>query len=198
MIDLDLLQTLWQERRRWILPLALLLVINLALIFFWTLPLRARIATVESQRARSLNQLEQRREELDQIRADIRKLVRVKDHSRTFYQQVLATKQARMTEMLGELESLAGDFNIPLESVVFSENEPREGRGLIHFTIKLPLTGDYNSLREFLARVENSSSFFIIDGIRLAESERSAGSNLNLAIELSTYFTQPAQEEGAT
>jgi Tfp pilus assembly protein PilO len=197
MIDLDALQELWQERRGWILPLAVLFLINLVLIFAWTLPLRARIDAVEARRARSQHELAQERVRLDQMRSDIRKLVRVDQDSGVFFQQTLATKTARMTDLLRELESLAGDFNIPLESVVFSENEPRDGtRGLVHFTIKLPLTGDYNSLREFLARIESSSSFFIVDGIRLAERERSTGSALNLSIELSTYFLQPSAVEG--
>ena len=191
MIDLDALQELWRERRRWILPLAVLLLLNLVLVFFWTLPLRARIEAVEARRARSQRELELQRRQLDQTRSDIRKLVRVSEDSEVFFLRTLATKPARMTDLLRELEGLAGDFNIPLESVVFAESEPQGGgRGLVRFSIKLPLVGDYNSLREFLARIENSSSFFIIDGIRLAEKERRSGTALSLAIELSTYFFQ--------
>jgi hypothetical protein len=69
-----------------------------------------------------------------------------------------------------------------------------EENGLEQFSIRSPSKGDYADLRNFIAKLESSKSFIIIEGISLTGTKE-GGLTLQMQIELTTYFNAPWLKE---
>jgi hypothetical protein len=82
---------------------------------------------------------------------------------------------------LGVLSRTAG---LRMDSISFREHIP-DARGLMEVDITTAVEGDYESLINFLDKLEHSDHFYVLDGLGLASS--SAG-KLRLNIQLRTYF----------
>ncbi len=88
-----------------------------------------------------------------------------------------------------EIATIAKEFNIDPEEVRYETEQVPEGR-VERFQIVLPLQGDYQNLRRFIARVENSGNFLVIDRIALSGAKE-GGSQLQLNVQIGTYFDAP-------
>ena len=61
---------------------------------------------------------------------------------------------------------------------------------MTRFGATMPLTGSYESLRQFMDTIERSENFIVIESIQIANSKE-GGIILSLLIQLSTYFIDP-------
>jgi Tfp pilus assembly protein PilO len=117
------------------------------------------------------------------------RLVTTERNDEIFHKQILGTKQEKLIEVQKEIADIATEFGIDPESVSFDDKE-RDEDGLEEFGISIPIEGDYSNLRKFLARIENSKSFLIVDRIALTGTKE-GGLQLQLNISMSTYFDAP-------
>ena len=88
-----------------------------------------------------------------------------------------------------EISEIAAQFRIDPQSLSI-RNKDLEDNGLENLEIELPLEGDYGDLRSFIARVESSKSFLIVDSIGLTGTKE-GGLQLALNITVSSYFDAP-------
>ena len=86
-----------------------------------------------------------------------------------------------ISEDLGELSRTAG---LRSDSITFRQHSP-DARGLVEIEIVTAVEGDYESLINFLNKLEHSDNFYVLDSLALASS--SAG-KLRLNLQLRTYF----------
>jgi Tfp pilus assembly protein PilO len=86
-----------------------------------------------------------------------------------------------ISEDLGELSRTAG---LRSDTVTFHQHIP-DARGLMEVDIATAVEGDYDSLIQFLNKLEHSENFYVLDSLALASS--SAG-KLRLNVQLRTYF----------
>ena len=86
-----------------------------------------------------------------------------------------------ISEDLGELSRTAG---LRSDTVTFHQHIP-DARGLMEVDIATAVEGDYDSLIQFLNKLEHSENFYVLDSLTLASS--SAG-KLRLNVQLRTYF----------
>lgn len=86
-----------------------------------------------------------------------------------------------VSEDLGELSHSAG---LHTDSISFHQHPP-DARGLMEIEITTAVEGDYESLVNFLDKLEHSGHFYVLDGLSLASSN--AG-KIRLNIQLRTYF----------
>jgi Tfp pilus assembly protein PilO len=86
-----------------------------------------------------------------------------------------------ISEDLGDLSRLAG---LRSDSISFHQH-PADARGLMQVDITTAIEGDYDSLIQFLDKLEHSENFYVLDSLALASS--SAG-KLRLNVQLRTYF----------
>src|ERR1700686_4353976 len=86
-----------------------------------------------------------------------------------------------ISEDLGELSRTAG---LRSDTVTFHQHIP-DARGLMEVDIATAVEGDYDSLIQFLNKLEHSENFYVLDSLTLASS--SAG-KLRLNLQLRTYF----------
>jgi Tfp pilus assembly protein PilO len=82
---------------------------------------------------------------------------------------------------LGELSHSAG---LRTDTIAFHQHNP-DARGLMEINIATAVEGDYESLVNFLNKLEHSDNFYVLDSLALASSN--AG-KIRLNIQLRTYF----------
>ena len=82
---------------------------------------------------------------------------------------------------LGELSRSAG---LHADTINFHEHPP-DARGLMEVDIATAVEGDYESLINFLNKLEHSENFYVLDSLALASSN---GGKLRLNLQLRTYF----------
>jgi Tfp pilus assembly protein PilO len=86
-----------------------------------------------------------------------------------------------ISEDLGQLSRSAG---LHSETITFHQHSP-DARGLMEVEISTAVEGDYESLVNFLNKLEHSDNFYVLDSLALASS--SAG-KLRLNLQLRTFF----------
>lgn len=86
-----------------------------------------------------------------------------------------------ISEDLGDLSRSAG---LRSDSISFHQHAP-DARGLMQVDITTAVEGDYDSLVQFLNKLEHSDNFYVLDSLALASS--TAG-KLRLNVQLRTYF----------
>jgi Tfp pilus assembly protein PilO len=86
-----------------------------------------------------------------------------------------------ISEDLGDLSRSAG---LGSDNISFHQHAP-DARGLMQVDISTAVEGDYDSLVQFLNKLEHSENFYVLDSLALASS--SVG-KLRLNVQLRTYF----------
>jgi|SRR5580704_10907138 Tfp pilus assembly protein PilO len=86
-----------------------------------------------------------------------------------------------ISQDLGTLSRTAG---LASDSITFHQHPP-DARGLMQVDISTAVEGDYDSLVQFLNKLEHSENFYVLDSLALASS--SVG-KLRLNVQLRTYF----------
>ncbi len=86
-----------------------------------------------------------------------------------------------ISEDLGNLSHSAG---LSSDTISFHQHPP-DARGLMQVDISTAVEGDYDSLVQFLDKLEHSENFYVLDSLALASS--SVG-KLRLNVQLRTYF----------
>jgi hypothetical protein len=86
-----------------------------------------------------------------------------------------------ISEDLGGLSRSAG---LRSDTISFHQHAP-DARGLMQIDITTAVEGDYDSLIQFLNKLEHSDNFYVLDNITLAPS---TVGRLRLNVQLRTYF----------
>lgn len=105
------------------------------------------------------------------------------------FEDMLSSKQARMTAILRELRKLAVDMRVEPGRLTISRSE-LEDSGLVRFQVSFAFEAPYATLRRFIEKIEASENFLIIEQVSLV-GERGAGSALRLQIRVMTFFMAP-------
>jgi Tfp pilus assembly protein PilO len=176
----------YRKNSTWLIIAAVLLVVNVAVFFFMTLPNidaesvgRNRLQQINSKVADIESALNQRQELHDHI-------VSNKAALETFYSEVLGKRSEKLTSILKERHDISGQFGIVPEYVRYM-GEPVQRVPLEKFSMSFPLEGTYESLRFFINTLENSRNFFIIEDIEL-DSSSGNRQELSMRITVSTFF----------
>ena len=161
---------------------------------FYVLAVRPTISTYEALRAENeptFNELQRQRELVEQRETFLATLDQTTADLAELRGQTLSTREERMIDVQAELDRLAQQFNINLESVSY-DNELLLDEGLDRFEMVVPLEGGYANLRRFLQAAEESQKFLLVERVVLGQG-RDGGSMLQLNITLATYFNAPPE-----
>jgi Tfp pilus assembly protein PilO len=86
-----------------------------------------------------------------------------------------------ISEDLGDLSRTAG---LRSDTISFHQYAP-DARGLMQVDISTAVEGDYDSLVQFLNKLEHSNNFYVLDSMALTSSNVG---KLRLNVQLRTYF----------
>jgi Tfp pilus assembly protein PilO len=176
-----------REHRAALIPLAVVLAINVAVLVVLVLPLSQRVSTNEqraiaAERTRVVAQAEYKRAEA--LRDGQAQATQDLD---TFYKEVLpagVTAARRILQL--RLQQQARENSVQFQTGGTTEEElPKSS--LLRLTAQIRLSGDYDDIRAFIYALETSPDFVVIDTVRLAEGI-DANAPLAVSLEVSTYY----------
>ena len=175
------------DHRRWLVPVGIVLVINLAVLVMVVMPMRRSAESGTSQAAESAAAL-------NAALADLRGAEAMRDGQsqaakdlERFYGEVLPpnfSTARRLTQL--KLPQMARAHDVAFARGSTSQEELRDSP-LERLNISCSLTGEWDDIRELIHEIETGPDFLVIDNVALSEGE-SATAPLTLELELSTYF----------
>jgi len=147
-----------------------------------------RLSTSPHVEPTDLNRLEMM---VKQYRADNTRLERFKtelpadekqwDEFFTTHFNPAGAGYSAISEDLGSLSRTSG---LRSDSISFHQHAP-DARGLMQVDISTAVEGDYDSLVQFLNKLEHSDNFYVLDSMALASG---GVGKLRLNVQLRTYF----------
>lgn len=180
------------EHRSWILPLAIVLAINLAVLVMVVLPLRGSAESASSRADESAQALQGAANELKDAEAIRDGQTQAAKDLERFYAQVLPTDLAaarRITRV--KFTQLAHEHNVAFESGVATPETLRDST-LERLHLTYVLNGDWDDIRQLIYEIETGPDFIVIDNVELGAG-RDANAQLSLTLELSTYYKAAAR-----
>ena len=174
------------EHRRVLLPLGVLLALNIGILMFVVLPLRAAVESGEVRAQESGRALNEARTELAAVEATRDGQAQATRDLERFYSEVLPADLSaaqRLTRSRLALLARAHD-------VVFlnSSTTPEQlvDSTLERLVVTYGLSGDWEDVQRFIHAIETLPEFVVIDNLTL--SEGTEGATLSLSLSVSTYF----------
>jgi hypothetical protein len=183
--------TLWRrilvEKRAWLIPLALGVVVNIAIYLLVVYPLAVKSAGAEDRAAAAAQAVQAADRDFAAARNLVAGKTRAEQELATFYDKVLPADLPSARRLTyATLPSLARRSNVKFIDRRLSVEPLKKDDRLGILKIATQWQGDYESLRRFIYELERSPAFVIIDDVALAQSDPSRP--LTLSLQLSTYY----------
>ncbi|MEI6246772.1 MAG: type 4a pilus biogenesis protein PilO, partial [Acidobacteriota bacterium] len=182
------------ERRSVLVPLAALLVIDVALLAGVVFPLKKVVASDTAAADASHFSTAVATQRLKQMQGARSSRDRAQQELAKFYGQVLPVSQAAAEKLaLVEITKLVRENSLTLGAQAF-EDEIIKDTPLRRLTTKVELLGDYAAVLHFIYDVETSEAFLAIRTVQLSQATRQQQNSgqLQLAMEIATYYRVPA------
>lgn len=179
----------YREKRRLILPLAVLAVANIAALVLIVFPLSRRVATTEQRAHDTTTRLMRATQEYRAAHATLEGRERTDKQLARFYAEVLPKDQtaARRITYL-KLAQLARDADLLYDRRSFDVEPMEKDSALTRMDIEVPLQGEYADMRRFIHTLETAPEFIVIRDVQLAKSKDPKSSGLTLTLNLTTYY----------
>jgi hypothetical protein len=184
----------YEDRRRVILPLAVLAAAGIAALLLGVWPLQSRVTASETAALQAGVELSTARRLDRQAREAAANRTRADADLQTFYAGVLPRDFATATRTTNRwLQEAARQAGLEFKSAHFDWAPIRDSRLSRAFST-VTLSGRYANIRRFLYAVETASEFIVVEQVGLAEATSTRGSsgNLDVSLAVSTYFVSPA------
>lgn len=183
-------QRILRERRRVIIPLVVVAIVNVAVFMFVVYPLSLRVGSLESRTAATAKQADAVERQLAAAKGAAEGTAKATTDLDRFYREVLPADQtgARRITYL-RLAQLAQDAHLRYERRSVDTKRERENE-LTEMKMTMVLDGTYADVRRFIHRLEGSPEFVVIKNVELTQQDDPAAPLL-LTVELATYYRAP-------
>jgi hypothetical protein len=189
-----LLQRILVEKRPLLIPLAVAIIVNVAVYALVVYPLGVKQAGAQDRAKIAQQSLQAAEGEMAAARALVSGKGRAEQELATFYEKVLPaslTAARRMTYTA--LPSLAEQTNVKLserrnqiDQAVKPDPAGKKDARFGHLQIRMILQGEYANFRRFMYELESAQPFVIIDDVTLAQADLEKP--LTITLELSAYY----------
>jgi hypothetical protein len=191
---MSLWRRIFQERRAVVLPLAIALVANVAILVLAVLPLTRNVANMEEQAVNAALALAQARHLEKSAKDALASRARATTELQKFYAEILPTdNQSAFRIIRSWLPQAAQGAGLRYTGGGADLDEIRDSR-LTRASVKIGLEGTYANIRRFLYTVETAEEFVIIERVELqqtADSPANASGKLLVILSVATYFLTP-------
>jgi Tfp pilus assembly protein PilO len=188
-----LTQRVLREHRRFVVPLAVALGVNVVAYGAVVYPLSQRVANIEQRDRTAEQQLLSAQRDHGQAAGTLTGKDRAAAELATFYKDVLPSDLAgarRLTQL--RLAQLARESNLKFVRATFEPvNETK--RTLTQLKIEMVLSGTYGDVRAFIHQLETAPEFVVVDNIELGQGAE--GGALSVTLHLSTYYRETGERE---
>lgn len=182
-------QRIVREKRRLVVPLALLAVANVALYAVVVFPLQRQVANAEIEARAQHQHLNAGRFDLKNAKETVSGKAKADAALQQFYKDHLPADQAvarRVTYT--RLAQLARQANVKLEHGNNAISREK-GSALAKLTTTYSLSGDYRDVRRFIYSMETAAEFIVLENVGLTSpGEQAQGRGLAMNLDIATYF----------
>ena len=186
---MSLTRRIFTERRRVVLPLLILLVLNVVVLAAVVFPLEQSLEGADAARTKAELELAKakrdHKEAVDQRSGKSRADVELKK----FYSEILPKDFAAARNLTNFwLGRIAEQSRLTYRAGSYDAEEVR-GSHLMKFKGEVTLVGDYADIRHFLYEVETAQEFIVIERVGLSQPTMVQGNaRLELALSVATYY----------
>ncbi len=177
----------FQEKRALIWPIAIALLINLAIYAMVVYPLAQKVANGEQAAQASAAALAAARRDHAAARSTVAGKGQADIELQKFYGDVLppdVSGARRIT--FRRIEQMARQAGLRLERETSSPQPQRESR-LVKFTYTAVLSGDYRNIRRFIHDLETAPEFLVLENVQVSQGDLETRS-LNVTVQIATYY----------
>jgi Tfp pilus assembly protein PilO len=184
---------LFAERRRALMPLVLVIIVNLAILLLAVLPLSRSVAGAEQAIQQATVDLANVKRLETQAREAAGSRARADQELSRFYSDILPKDlPTARRSTIRWIQEAARDAGVEFSSSRFDYEEVRDSR-LSRAYSTVTLAGRYADVRRFLYAVETAQEFIVIEKVGLAQSDTAGGAATPLGVTLTvaTYYVTP-------
>jgi Tfp pilus assembly protein PilO len=188
---MSLWRRVYEERKRVVLPLLILLAANVAAFVGGVLPLGQRVTAAEGARDEARFALANAQLRYRQAKDALAGRERAEQDLRRFYTEVLPRDQATATRATNVWLAQAAKADGLEFTASNASQAPERDSPLSKASATVSLLGRYPNIRQFLHGVESAEEFIIIERVELSESEQNqpgAGTPLTVQLRVSSYY----------
>ena len=184
---MSLSQRIFQEKRRLIYPLVVVLIVNVLIFAAVVYPLSLKVAAADrTAQAASIAAMSARRE-FDSAKNTVTGKAAADAELKKFYGEVLPPDQSaarRITSL--KIAQLAKKTNVNDERAVSEVTQERDS-SLGKLSTEITLSGQYRDIRRFIYELEAAPEFLILETVSLSQGS-DASSGLNVTVRVATYY----------
>lgn len=175
------------EKRRLILPIAIALLVNIALFAIVVYPLSKKVAGGEQESQAAATTLNAAKRDFQGARATVAGKGQADQELQKFYSEVLPPDMsaARRITFL-RIQQLAQQCGLRVERTT-SEAKPERESQLVKFIYRAALSGEYRNIRRFIHELETAPEFLVLENVELTQSEVE-NRGLNVQVDIATYY----------
>ncbi len=184
---MTLLTRVLREKRRLVLPIAVVFAANVIVFTAAVLPLARKAENAAARAARAAETRRQAEARERAAEAVVSGKARADEELRKFYRDVLPadwTAARRITYL--RLVQLAERNGLTPARTGAEPTEIRDS-ALSRLQMTMQLQGDYRQIREFIYELEKAPEFVVIENVALAQTQQTS-SALMLTLDVSTYY----------
>jgi Tfp pilus assembly protein PilO len=176
-----------REKRGLIVPVALALLVNVALYIMIVYPLSKKVDGGQRQSEAAVAALNAARRDFAAARATIAGKGQADQELQKFYTDVLPpdVSGARRITFL-RIDQLAQKSGLRVERQT-SDPKAQPDSALVKFSYRASLSGDYRNIRRFVHELETAPEFLVLENLQLRQSD-SEERGLNVEVEIATYY----------
>jgi Tfp pilus assembly protein PilV len=198
---MSLLARIFSERRAVMAPLAVLLILNIAVLALIVWPLQRRVDGSQEARYQAVSGLDAARRMEAQAKAERTSKERANVELKKFYTEILPRDFRSAVGVASFwLGRVAEDARLTFRAGQWDREQARNSRrdsALTKVTGQVTLTGDYANIRRFLYEVETAQEFVIIEKVELSQANSTqVDSPLEVALSVATYFVSDPEPAG--
>jgi hypothetical protein len=186
-----------------ILPLAVLVIANVAVLALLVLPRERRVASMTERVEESRHEAAMAQLTLTKVKEQRTSKALAEQQLKKFYEDVLPPGAREAQEMTKfALERLARESGV-IEKNSQTGYEPVKESRLERFISRVVLDGPYQNIRRFLYALEMAQPFVVIEKVELSPSNESGmatgtqGNTIEVTLEISTYYLVGQSHESA-
>jgi Tfp pilus assembly protein PilO len=180
-------QRIFQEKRRLIYPLVVVLIVNVAVYAAVVYPLSLKVSAADRTAQAAANAALTARREYESAKNTVAGRVAADAELKKFYGEVLPPDQSaarRITSL--KIAQLAKKTNVNDERAMSDVSQERDS-SLGKLSTEITLSGQYRDIRRFIYELEAAPEFLILETVSLSQGS-DAGNALNVTVKVATYY----------
>ena len=176
-----------REKRPLILPIAIALLVNVALYLMVVYPLSKKVDGGQRQSEAAVAALNAARRDFAAARATVAGKGQADRELQKFYTDVLPqdVSGARRITFF-RIDQLAQQSGLRVDRQT-SDPKPQRDSSLVKFSYRASLSGDYRNIRRFIHELETAPEFLVLENLQLRQSDVE-DRGLDVEVEIATYY----------